>query len=126
MKQLRRISLVLCMFVGWFGIAPGVMAAATTDELVAICEGLYGGVYGVPNGEPLGACQWDKALINASDVGSYSLATGAGVKVGVIDSGVDFSHPDIAPNLDVDLSCSFIFDSTPTAEPGERLHRFRG
>jgi subtilisin family serine protease len=119
MKQLRRISLVLCMSVGWFGIAPGVMAAATTDELVAICEGLYGGVYGVPNGEPLGVCQWDKALINASDVGSYSLATGAGVMVGVIDSGVDFSHPDIAPNLDVDLSCSFIFDSTPTAEPGE-------
>ena len=107
------------MSVGWFGVAPGVMAAATTDELVAICEGLYGGVYGVPNGEPLGVCQWDKALINASEVGSYSLARGAGVKVGVIDSGVDFNHPDIAPNLNVDLSCSFIFDSTPTADPGE-------
>jgi subtilisin family serine protease len=119
MKQLRRISLVLCMLVGWFGIAPSVMAAATPEEAAAICEALYGGVYGVPNGEPLGVFQWDKALINASDVGSYSLATGAGVMVGVIDSGVDFSHPDIAPNLDVDLSCSFIFDSTPTAEPGE-------
>lgn len=26
-------------------------------------------------------------------------------------------HPDIAPNLDVGLSCSFIFDDTPTADP---------
>jgi subtilisin family serine protease len=59
------------------------------------------------------------AIINASDSGSYQYATGAGVKVGVIDSGVDMNHPDIAPNLDVDLSCSFIFDDTPTAGPGE-------
>jgi subtilisin family serine protease len=43
------------------------------------------------------------ALINASDAGSYAIATGEGVKVGVLDTGVDFNHADIAPNLDVDL-----------------------
>jgi subtilisin family serine protease len=59
------------------------------------------------------------ALINASEDGSYQYATGAGVTVGVIDSGVDLIHPDIAPNLNVDLSCSFIFDDTPTADPAE-------
>jgi subtilisin family serine protease len=59
------------------------------------------------------------ALINASETGSYQYAKGEGVKVGVIDSGVDFTHPDIAPNLDADLSCSFIFDDTPTADPAE-------
>jgi subtilisin family serine protease len=59
------------------------------------------------------------ALINASNTGSYQYATGAGVKIGVIDSGVDFTHPDIEPNVDVDLSCSFIFDDTPTAAPAE-------
>jgi subtilisin family serine protease len=95
------------------------LAAATPGELVAICNNLYGAVFGVPNGEPLGACQWDMALINASDSGSYARATGAGVTVGVIDGGVDLTHPDIAPNLDVDLSCSFIFDDTPTADPRE-------
>jgi subtilisin family serine protease len=29
------------------------------------------------------------------------------------------THPDIAPNMDVDRSCSFIFDDTPTAGPLE-------
>jgi subtilisin family serine protease len=90
-----------------------------SDELVARCNDLYGDVFGVPNSEPLGPCQWDMALINASDTGSYSIATGDGVTVGVMDTGVDFTHPDIAPNLNVDLSCSFIFDDTPTADPAE-------
>jgi subtilisin family serine protease len=93
--------------------------AASTGEVTALCDVLFGAVFGVPNGEPLGPCQWDMSLINASDSGSYSKATGAGVTVGIIDSGVDFNHPDVAPNLDVDLSCSFINDDTPTAHPME-------
>ena len=50
---------------------------------------------------------------------SNALATGAGVKVGVIDGGVDFTHPDLAGSLDVGRSCSFIFTDTPTADPAE-------
>ena len=105
--------------VATLSVSAIALAAATTDELVAICNNLYGEVFGVPNSEPLGACQWDMALINASDSGSYARATGSGVTVGVIDGGVDLTHPDIAPNLDVDLSCSFIFNDTPTANPAE-------
>jgi subtilisin family serine protease len=93
-------------------------ATASQDELVTLCEQLYGGVFGAPNSEPLGPCQWDMALINAGPE-AWATATGAGVTVGVIDSGVDTDHPDIAPNLDLDLSCSFIFDDTPTADPSE-------
>ena len=37
----------------------------------------------------------------------------------MIDSGVDVTHPDIAPNLDLARSCSFIFSTTPTADPDE-------
>jgi subtilisin family serine protease len=99
--------------------SPDVEAADSEAELVTKCQGLYASVFGVPNSEPLGVCQWNMALINATDDGSYANATGKGVTVGVIDSGVDFTHPDIAPNLDVDLSCSFIFDDTPTADPLE-------
>jgi lantibiotic leader peptide-processing serine protease len=47
-----------------------------------------------------------------------SHATGDGVVVGVIDSGVDSSHPDLA-NFNMALSCSFIFSDTPTANPLE-------
>ena len=94
-------------------------AAASEAEIIAKCQGLYATVFGVPNSEPMGVCQWNMALINATDDGSYANATGSGVTVGVIDSGVDFNHPDIAPNLDVNRSCSFIFDDTPTANPAE-------
>jgi subtilisin family serine protease len=59
------------------------------------------------------------SLINAGEGMSYDHATGEGVTVGVIDSGVQLDHPDIAPNLDLDLSCSFIFADTPTADPSE-------
>lgn len=102
-------------------LVPGqvAQAAASEADIIAKCQGLYASVFGVPNSEPLGVCQWNMALINATNDGSYANATGSGVTVGVIDSGVDFTHPDIAPNLDVDRSCSFIFDDTPTADPAE-------
>ncbi len=46
-------------------------------------------------------------------------ATGKGVRVGVIDGGVDFTHPDLAGAIDVAKSCSFIYSTTPTADPQE-------
>ena len=119
MSRWKLIIFLPIFAIAIFVINVNVQAAATTAEAIALCETLYGGVFDVPNSEPLGPCQWDMALINASESGSYSIATGAGVKVGIIDSGVDMTHPDIAPNLDVGLSCSFIFDGTPTADPAE-------
>ncbi len=119
MKRWKLILIVPVVALALVLLTTTALAAATTDELVAICNSLFAPVFGVPNGEPLGACQWDMAIINASDSGSYATATGKGVTVGVIDGGVDFTHPDVAPNLDVDRSCSFIFDDTPTADPSE-------
>ncbi|WP_169053909.1 S8 family serine peptidase [Agromyces sp. H66] len=98
--------------------ATAAQAAGTEGELVDICEELYADTFGTPNAEPLGACQWDMALIGAGTE-SFANASGEGVSVGVIDSGVDLTHPDIEPNLDLDRSCSFIFDDTPTANPAE-------
>lgn len=74
---------------------------------------------GAPAGpEPLSPCQWDMAVIKTGPA-AWAKATGAGVKVGVIDGGIDFTHPDLAGAIDVGLSCSFIFTSTPTADPAE-------
>jgi lantibiotic leader peptide-processing serine protease len=117
MRGLRTLAAVGAVLAVVLTPAAG-QAAATQGEIVTKCQGLFGSVFGAPNSEPLAACQWDMATIDAG-TGSYMHATGRGVSVGVIDSGVDFYHPDIAPNLDVGRSCSFIFDDTPTADPTE-------
>jgi lantibiotic leader peptide-processing serine protease len=103
-----------------FAIGPaGVSEAAIPPaQEIAICQNLFGGVFGSPNTEPFAPCQWDMAVINAGTA-SYARATGQGVRVGVIDSGVQTNHPDIAPNLNLALSCSFITTGTPTAQPSE-------
>ena len=97
------------------------LAAATVPEMTAICEEVLEPITGgaSASSEPLGVCQWDMLAINATAAGSHAVATGRGVKVGVLDSGVDMTHPDVAPNLDIASSCSFIFSHTPTALPAE-------
>lgn len=119
MARLPSVVLVIVLVAAFALTAPIASAAEPANEIAELCEALYGDTFGTPNSEPLGACQWNMALINATDDGSYAVATGAGVRVGVIDSGVDLTHPDIAPNLDLAASCSFIYSTTPTADPQE-------
>src|SRR5262249_8186472 len=68
-------------------------------------------------------CQWDMRAINATPSGSYGINQGLGARVGDIDTGIDFAHPDLAPNIDVAASCSFIYATTPTSNPAERVTR---
>jgi subtilisin family serine protease len=60
--------------------------------------------------EPLADLQWDMQQIGATTDGSYRAEQGKGVRVGIIDTGVDGSHPDIAPNFDRKLSRNFTTD----------------
>lgn len=60
--------------------------------------------------EPLADLQWDMAMIGATPDGAWRKATGRGVTVGIIDTGVDASHPDIAPNFSRTLSRNFTMD----------------
>ncbi len=93
-------------------VTPGALSPAQAS---ANCAEFFG-VAESP--EPLAACQWDMRTIDAG-ADSYAVATGSGVTVGVIDGGVDLTHPDLAGRLDVARSCSFIFTDTPTADPSE-------
>lgn len=65
-----------------------------------------------PGTEPLSGYQWDMQMIGAQDAdGAPALAErGEGVLVGVIDTGIDGLHPDIAPNFSHALSRNFTTD----------------
>jgi subtilisin family serine protease len=61
-----------------------------------------------PGTDPLAARQWDMRQIGATPEGSYAVQVGdRRVLVGVIDTGVDGQHPDIAPNFSAALSRNF-------------------
>jgi lantibiotic leader peptide-processing serine protease len=65
----------------------------------------------IPGAEPLAGFQWDMRMIGATPDGSYSVQQGThAVRVGVIDTGIDASHPDVAPNFDSALSRNFTVD----------------
>ena len=64
-----------------------------------------------PGAEPLAGLQWDMAMIHATADGSQSVETGKGdTLVGIIDTGIDASHPDMTPNFDKKLSRNFTTD----------------
>jgi lantibiotic leader peptide-processing serine protease len=66
---------------------------------------------GAVTADPLADRQWDMRAIGATPTGSYAKQQGSrDVRVGIIDTGVDASHPDIAPNFDKDLSRNFTVD----------------
>jgi subtilisin family serine protease len=61
--------------------------------------------------EPLASLQWDMEMIRATAEGSHAVQPGdRGVKVGILDTGIDASHPDIAANFDSGLSRNFTTD----------------
>ena len=66
--------------------------------------------------DPLAGAQWDMQMIHATTTGSYARQQGSkAVRVGILDTGVDASHPDIAPNFDTRLSRNFTTDD-PTID----------
>jgi lantibiotic leader peptide-processing serine protease len=61
--------------------------------------------------EPLAGMQWDMRMIGATPDQSYEEQPGKkDVLVGVIDTGIDGTHPDIAPNFNATLSRNFTVD----------------
>jgi subtilisin family serine protease len=114
---MRRLA-ILGVLVLLVGMVPTVSADQAAAADGATADGLCDIAYGAPGPDTLSSCQWDHPVINAG-AAQRALATGEGVKVGVIDGGVDFTHPDLAGAIDVGLSCSFIFSDDPLADPAE-------
>ena len=70
-------------------------------------------------GEPLAGRQWDMKMIGADRANKKAPGTKK-VLVGVIDTGIDGKHPDIAPNFNRALSRNFVTDK-PNDENGDTL-----
>ncbi|WP_432932594.1 S8 family peptidase [Microbispora sp. CA-135349] len=95
--------------------APVASAARPVDHAAG------GAARRAPGGDPLSDRQWDMKMIGATPAGSYAKMRGSHkVLVGVIDTGVDGKHPDIAPNFNRALSRNFVIDQ-PTDENGKQL-----
>jgi subtilisin family serine protease len=113
-RRLVAVAMALVFVVAIQTAAAENTAAIDAGTAAGLCAAAYPPQSGT---EPLAACQWDMGVIDAT--AAHATATGAGVKVGVIDGGVDFTHPDLAGAIDVGLSCSFITSSDETADPQE-------
>ena len=70
--------------------------------------------------DPFSIYQWDMKMIGATPDGAHAVGTGKGVLVGVIDTGIDASHPDLAANFDAALSRNFTTDIPEIDGPCEQ------
>lgn len=70
-----------------------------------------------PHNDPLAALQWSLDAIDAPEAWALG-ATGAGVRVAVIDGGFDLTHPDLNDNIDLSAARSFVPGIPLTTDPG--------
>ena len=82
------------------------------EDIARINETLTTGTSAARNGiEPLQDLLWGHERIDATRSGSYDDQRGhEGVLVGVMDTGIDATHPDIAPNFSHKWSRNFTTD----------------
>ena len=73
--------------------------------------------------DPLDSLLWGMDMINAPEAHAVELGNKK-VKVGVMDTGVDGTHPDLAPNFDRKLSRNFVTD-IPAIDGAVRARQLR-
>lgn len=103
------------------GIPEGLDAAAAEPADADDNGGTYAppGPDPQPGSEPLYSKQWDKMRVNASDTGSYAVQRGnRAVRVAILDTGIEITHPDLIPNLNFAESRAFV-SATGTDIPAD-------
>jgi subtilisin family serine protease len=94
----------------------GLGTALDDDTTESVVDSATVQATGDPTGEPLFGQQWDMTQIALPQ--AHQVTTGsAGVVVGVLDSGISSTHPDLATQIAKDKSASCIGGVADTAEP---------
>ena len=86
------------------------MERPSSGELATAPDAANGATGNEPGAEPLADLQWNMAMIGATPTEAHTRATGKGVDVGIMDTGIDARHPDLAPNFDAERSRNFTTD----------------
>jgi len=104
---------------GVFGVAPDIEVqwvdpreTAVGEELADAAEPPLEAMASFGASEGFRLIQWAPDAVSAPAAWDAG-ATGAGARVAVLDGGIHSTHIDIAPNLDVARSRSFVPDATP-------------
>ncbi|MGI8807803.1 MAG: S8 family serine peptidase [Acidimicrobiales bacterium] len=77
-------------------------AVAGGCALLALWAGTAG-AGSAPSNDRYFAEQWNLTQIGAAD--AWATSTGKGVVIGIVDSGIDASHPDLAGKIDAQADC---------------------
>jgi subtilisin family serine protease len=97
------------------GAAPEAMALAG-ESLSTLASALVDPPI-PPGGDPLSGLQWALRAIQAPEAWALGYS-GRGVRVAVLDAGIQSTHPDLSPNLNKALSTSFVPGETYDGPPG--------
>ena len=96
----------------------GVTRDAVEEEGALAARGGNGAADATAGAEPLAGLQWNMAMVHAE--AAHAKQSGSkSVTVGILDSGIDATHPDLAPNLDLSLSRNFAPDKPDIDGPCE-------
>jgi subtilisin family serine protease len=87
--------------VGRQGLRRRLRSSIIGGLLVALGAGAAAA--GAASDDRFFAEQWNLTQIGAAE--AWNVSTGAGITIGVVDSGVDASHPDLAGKIDAQADC---------------------
>ena len=111
-------------FVGRAGNVAGIRSITADIEWQFLAPEEMGGVNAEAANPPTSGdndrffdLQWGHDAVQAPEAWERG-ARGAGVRVAVLDSGIDAEHADLAPNLNVALSRSFVPGEHWNIQPG--------
>lgn len=101
--------------IGW---APPPLPKTTAPTATGSGDGNGMGKAPTTSGDPLDGWLWGMRMVKADK--AHTVTSGAtAVRVGVIDTGIDATHPDLAANIDVAASRNWVTDDPAIDGPCE-------